>query len=503
MESKLKALKSILLEINDLNAAAAVLQWDQATYMPPGGIAARARQLATLRRLAHDKFIDRTIGKLLNDLRPYEETLPYDSDDASIIRVARRDYEKAVKIPPSFMEKLSDHLATSYHIWTKARPANDFAALQSYLEKTLEMSRQLANFFPGFEHIADPLIDLSDYGMKVSTLRKLFADLRSQLVPMLHAISSHPATDDSCLRQNFPEPHQIAFGLEVIRCFGYDFERGRQDKTHHPFMTKFSLGDVRITTRIKENDLKEALFSTIHEAGHALYEQGICKEFEGTPLARGTSSGVHESQARLWENLIGRSRGFWQFFYPKLQVVFPDQLGSVPLETFYRAINKVERSLIRTDADEVTYNLHVIIRFDLELALLEGRLAVRDLPEAWCKRYEVDLGAFPPDDRDGVMQDVHWYGGIVGGAFQEYALGNIMSAQFFEAALHAHPEITTEMERGVFDLLHGWLKNTIYQHGCKYTPSELVERVTGNPLSIGPYIRYLKTKYGDLYKFSS
>ena len=503
MESKLKELKAILLEINDLNAAAALLQWDQATYMPPGGVVARARQLATLRRLAHDKFIDQATGKLLNELRPFEENLPYDSDDASLIRVARRDYEKAVKIPPAFMEKLSDHSATSYTIWTKARPENDFAALQSYLEKTLEMSRQLANFFPGYEHIADPLIDLSDYGMKVSTLRRLFAELRSQLVPILQVISSHPAMDDSFLRQNFPVAQQLAFGLEVIRRFGYDFERGRQDKTHHPFMTKFSLGDVRITTRIKDNDLKEALFSTMHEAGHALYEQGICNTFEGMPLARGTSSGVHESQARLWENLVGRSLSFWQFFYPKLQAVFPEQLGSFSLETFYRAINKVERSLIRTDADEVTYNLHVIIRFDLELALLEGRLAVHDLPEAWRKRYEIDLGAIPPDDRDGVMQDVHWYSGIIGGAFQEYTLGNIMSAQFFEAALHAHPEITTEMERGVFALLHGWLKNTIYQHGCKYTPSELVERVTGNPLSIEPYIRYLKTKYGDLYKLSS
>jgi carboxypeptidase Taq len=319
-------------------------------------------------------------------------------------------------------------------------------------------------------------------------------------VPMIQAIIAQAAADDSCLHQRFPEEQQWAFGLEVIRRFGYDLERGRQDKTHHPFTTKFSLGDVRITTRVKENDLSEALFSTMHEAGHALYEQGIRGDLERTPLARGTSSGLHESQSRLWENLIGRSRRFWHSFYPGLQAAFPHQLGSVSLDAFYRAINKVKRSLIRTNADEVTYNLHVIIRFDLELALLEGRLMVRDLPEAWRKRYKTDLGMMPPDDRDGVLQDVHWYSGLIGGEFQGYALGNIMSAQFFEAAVDAHPDILPEMEQGEFGTLHSWLKQEIYQHGCKYTPSELIERATGAPLNIEPYIRYLKTKYGEIYR---
>ncbi|MFQ5343848.1 MAG: carboxypeptidase M32, partial [Anaerolineae bacterium] len=263
------------------------------------------------------------------------------------------------------------------------------------------------------------------------------------------------------------------------------------------FMTKFSLGDVRITTRVKENDLSEALFSTMHEAGHALYEQGIRMDLEGTPLADGTSSGVHESQSRLWENLVGRSRGFWEFWYPKLQATFPDQLGAVSLDTFYRAINKVQRSLIRTDADEVTYNLHVTLRFDLELALLEGRLAVRDLPEAWRERYKADLGITPRDDRDGVLQDVHWYSFVVGGGFQGYTLGNILSAQFFEAAQKAHPEIASEIQHGEFSTLRNWLRQNIYQHGRKFMPSELVERVTGGPLSIDPYLRYLREKYCD------
>jgi carboxypeptidase Taq len=500
VESKLQALKTRLIEINDLESAGSVLSWDQETYMPPGGAAARARQLGTLSRLAHEKLIAPAIGKLLEELRPYEESLPYDSDEASLIRLTRREYERAVKVPAEFVAQLSSHGATSYDVWTRARPANDFAATQPYLEKTLDLSRQLANFFPGYEHIADPLIDLADYGMKAATIRTLFAELRAQLVPIAQAITAQPPADDSCLRQHFPEDQQLAFGLEVIKRFGYDFHRGRQDKTHHPFTTKFSLGDVRITTRVKEDYLGEALFGTLHEAGHAMYEQGINRDFEGTPLANGTSAGVHESQSRLWENVVGRSRGCWQFFYPQLQAIFPSQLGAVPLETFYGAINKVERSLIRTDADEVTYNLHVMIRFDLELALLEGRLSIRDLPAAWRERYRTDLGIVPPDDRDGVLQDVHWYAGIIGGVFQGYTLGNIMNAQFYEAALRAHPEIPAEIARGEFATLHGWLKANIYQHGSKYTASELMERAAGQPLSIEPYIRYLRAKYGKLYR---
>jgi carboxypeptidase Taq len=260
------------------------------------------------------------------------------------------------------------------------------------------------------------------------------------------------------------------------------------------------LGDVRITTRVKEDDLSDALFSTLHEAGHALYEQGVCRDYEGTPLAGGTSSGVHESQSRLWENLVGRSRGFWTHFYPELQAAFPTQLGQVPLDKFYRAINKVQRSLIRTDADEVTYNLHVMLRFDFELDLLEGRLAVADLPEAWRARFQSDFGIVPPDDRDGVLQDVHWYAGQVGGVFQGYTLGNILSAQFHAAALRAHPEIPGEIGQGEFRSLYGWLKKNVYELGRKFTAAELVERATGGPLSIVPYIEYLRAKYAEIYQ---
>ncbi|HET9223599.1 MAG TPA: carboxypeptidase M32, partial [Roseiflexaceae bacterium] len=428
MEAKLQELKTRLLEINDLQSAAALLSWDQTTYMPPGGAAARGRQLATLGRLAHERFIDPEIGRLLDALRPYEEQLAYDSDDAALVRVTRREYERDVRIPAEFVAQFASHQVASFDAWGRARLANDFASMRSLMERTLELSRQYADFFPGYGHVADPLIDVSDYGMQAATVRKLFAELRAQLVPIVQAITEQPPVDDSCLRQYFPEAQQLAAGAVAIARFGYDFRRGRQDKTLHPFCTRFAHGDVRITTRVDEHDLGGAFFSTLHESGHAVYEQGIRPELDGTPLARGTSSGVHESQSRMWENLIGRSRAFWQFFYPHLQSVFPDQLGAVTLEAFYRAINKVQRSLIRTEADEVTYNLHVITRFDLELQLLEGSLDIRDLPDAWYESYQANLGIVPPDDRDGVLQDVHWYAGTIGGAFQGYTLGNIMSA---------------------------------------------------------------------------
>jgi len=498
-EKKLQELKTRLLEVGDLNNINALLGWDQSTYMPAGGAEARGRQSALLAQMAQEKFIDKKIGKLLDDLRPYEESLPYDSDDASLIRVTRREYERALKVPPKFIGELNEHGTKSYQEWTEARPANDFSKVRANLEKTLDLSRQLADFFPGYEHIADPLIDFADYGMKASDIRALFADLRNNLVPIVSAITSQPPADSSALHKHYPEAQQLAFGEEVVRLLGYDFNRGRIDKTHHPFMTKFSLGDVRITTRVKENDFGECLFSDMHEAGHAMYEQGIDMSYEGMPLGGGTSAGVHESQSRLWENIVGRSRGFWEYMYPKLQAQFSDQLKDVPLETFYAAINKVEKSLIRTDADEVTYNLHVMLRFDFEVQMLEGTLSIRDLPEAWHERFEQDFGIVPPNDSDGVLQDVHWYGGIIGGSFQGYTLGNILSAQFYGAALRVHPSISDELKQGKFETLHGWLRENIYRHGSKYTAPEIVERASGTPLTIEPYINYLKTKYGALY----
>ena len=413
--------------------------------------------------------------------------------------MARKDYERAARVPAAFTAEMSAHAAKTYDAWTRARPNNDFASVAPLLEKTVELSRRLAEFFPGYAHIADPIIGFSDEGLTVAVLRKLFAELRAELAPLAQAICDQPQADDSCLRQDFPETEQLAFATEVIRRYGYDFDRGRCDRTPHPFMTKFSLGDVRITTRVNRKFLGEALFSMLHETGHALYEQGIDRSYEGSALADGTSSGVHESQSRLWENLIGRSRAFWEHYYPLLQKAFPAQLKATPPDVFYRAINTVRRSLIRTDADEVTYNLHVIIRFDLECDLLEGKLAVADLPEAWNARYRDDLGMAPPDDRDGCLQDMHWYSGTVGGMFQCYTLGNILSAQFYDAAVQARPEIPQETAQGRFDALRDWLRANIHTHGRKYTAEELVQRVVGAPMSIAPYMDYLRRKYGELY----
>jgi len=499
MEEKLRELKRRLSEIDDLEKASAVLGWDQATYMPRGGAEARARQSATLDRLAQEKITDPEIGRLLDALQPYADGLPYDSDDASLIRITHRLYERLTRVPPAFIGELSEHSGKTYLVWAEARPANDFTRVRPYLEKTLELSRRFTDFFPDKESILDPMLDIYDYGMKASTVSALFAELRKELVPLLQAITSMPPADDSCLRQRYPHAQQMSVSAKFAEAIGYDFNRGRIDLTHHPFETNFSTGDVRITNRVKEDFLTDCLFGVLHEGGHALYEQGVNPRLDGTPLGGGTSSGVHESQSRLWENLVGRSRGFWMHYYPLLQTEFPEQLGNVSVETFYRAINKVERSLIRVDADEVSYNLHVMLRFDFEQDLLEGRLEVKDLPEAWRARMQADLGVAPPDDKDGCMQDVHWYGGMIGGAFQGYTLGNIMSGLFIEAATKHNPNIPDEIQQGNLKPLHNWLIENIYRHGRKYSAGELVERITGGPIRIQPYINYLNTKYGELY----
>ena len=499
-EAKLEELRHRLSEIGDLGAAGAVLVWDQSTYMPAGGAPARARQGATLSRLAHEKAVDPALGKLIDSLAPYAASLPYESDAASLIRVAKRDFEKAIKVPADYVARASAAGFASYDAWTRARPANDFATMAPFLEQAVELAREYSGFFAPYAHIADPLIDVADQGMTTVSVRALFDELRRELKPMVQAIAAQPLADGHALHGSFDEPAQLAFGSAVAGQIGYDFERGRLDKTHHPFASRFSSGDVRITTRVAPHDIGESLFSIIHEAGHALYEQGVAAGLDGTPLGNGVSAGVHESQSRLWENVVGRGRGFWEHFYPVLQDTFPDPFRGVTLETFYRAINRVERSLIRTDADEVTYNLHIMMRFDLEVDLLEGRLQVKDLPQAWRARMEEDLGVAPTDDRNGCLQDVHWYGGSVGGAFQGYTIGNILSAQFYAAAVKAHPEIPREIATGRFGTLHAWLIENLYRHGRKFTPDELVMRATGGPMSIAPYLAYLRGKYGEFYR---
>jgi carboxypeptidase Taq len=497
MKTTIAALKRRLGEVEDLKGAASLLAWDHATYMPPAGAAARARQTATLRHVIHKRATRAALGHLLDKLERRIDALS--EADAALVRVARRDYDKANRVPGRLVTRLAAHHARTYEAWAVAREASDFGRVATLLERTLELSREYAACFPGAAHVADPLIDDEDPGLTVAQIRPLFVRLRAALVPLVKAIAGRPAPDDTFLSGRFSRDAQLAFGRRVIERFGYDFGAGREDLTLHPFTISCSISDVRITTRVRDDDPTDALFSTLHEAGHGIYEQGIDPAFEGTPLADGASSGLHESQSRLWENLVGRGRGFWTHFYPELVALFPDRLGSVPLEAFHRAVNKVAPSLIRTDADEVTYNLHVMLRFDLELDLLEGRLAVKDLPEAWAGRMASDLGVEPKGDADGVLQDVHWFAGNVGGAFQGYALGNIYAAQLFEAARARHPEIDAEIGEGRFDTLRRWLNANVHRHGRAKDATDIVRDATGKAPDIDAFIAYLTSKYGALY----
>jgi carboxypeptidase Taq len=497
MDTRITDLKHRLAEVEDLKAASSLLTWDQATYMPPGGAAARARQGATLGAVIHERATDAALGRLLDDLAGKSETL--DPLDADLVRVAREDFQRAVRVPDAYVRRFAAHAAHTYEVWGKARDAADFSTIAGDLARTVEMSREYASFFPDFAHPADALIDLEDPGVTVAQLVPLFEALRKDLVPLVRAIAGKPVADDGFLTGTFSTRRQLRFGRRVVKAFRYDLARGREDLTRHPFTIGLSVGDVRITTRARADDPRDALFSTLHEAGHGMYEQGIDPALDGTPLASGASSGLHESQSRLWENQVGRSRVFWQKFYPAFQKAFPAALGDVDADAFHRAVNKVVPSLIRTDADEVTYNLHVMLRFDLELALLDGRLAAADLPDAWAARMEADLGVTPPNDAEGALQDVHWYFGHVGGQFQGYALGNLYAAQLFAAARRARPEIDAQMAKGRFDALRAWLGEHVWVHGRRRTADRIVEAATGAPLAPGPFLDYLRDKYGALY----
>ncbi len=491
---QLQELRGILATVNDLSSAGALLHWDQATYMPNGGTSARGRQLATLSRLAHETFTAPHVGELLESLRALESETDPDGLESALIRVTRRDWEKAVRIPTEFEARMSEHCAIAYETWTRARADNDWNLIAPVMEKTLDLSRELASFTP-HEHPADPLIDDSDPGFSAAQISALFAELRAELVPLVREVTSRPPADDAVLRGHFDIGAQRHFARAVVGDFGYSFERGRMDATHHPFMTKFSLGDVRITIREDESEVSSLLLGAMHEAGHGMYEQGISPIYEATPLANGASSGLHESQSRLWENFVGRSGAFWRHYYPRFQELFP-QLNGVKLDEFLVALNRSERTLIRTESDELTYNLHVMIRFDLELQMLDGRLQIADLPDAWNARYASDLGVQVPNFADGCLQDVHWFMGAIGGAFQCYTLGNILSAQFFEAATRSQPSIEIDMERGEFGALHDWLTGNLYRFGRAREPQHLIESALGGPLDIKPYMNYLRGKYG-------
>jgi carboxypeptidase Taq len=497
---KVEQLKTHLADVVHLNHAAAVLAWDQQVNMPPGGAAARAEQLATLSRLAHERFIAEETGRLIEAAAAAVDGLDPANDEAALVRVVRHDYDLATRVPAALVAELARVTSQAHEVWARARAEADFAAFVPMLERILDLKRQEAEALGYEERMYDALLDQFEPNMKTAEVERLFDELRAELVPFVAQVFANlDAVDDSPVHKKYDTARQDEFGLRVIERIGYDMKRGRQDKSVHPFTTEFSIDDVRITTRYIEDWMPSALFGSIHEAGHAIYEQGSDPAFEGTFLAGGTSLGVHESQSRLWENVVGRSRGFWRFFYGDLQGLFPEQLGEVSLEAFYKAINAVTRSLIRVEADEVTYNLHIMLRFELEQDLLEGKLAVRDLRDAWNAKMEAYLGITPPDDgRHGVLQDVHWSAGLIG-YFPTYSLGNFLSVQYWERALRDVPSIPDDIARGEFGSLLSWLRENIHRHGRRYWPAELTGRVAGEPIQVGPFLRYLKTKYSDIY----
>ena len=497
--TKLERLKERLAVFSDLNGAASLLGWDQQTYMPPGGAAARAEQLATLGRLAHEALISDEIGELLEGASAESTGSPSDSDDSCLVRVVRRDYEKARKVPATLVAEIARATSLGMEVWVQARKDSNFAFFQPALQRILDLQRDLAHCLGFEESLYDALLDQYEPGMKKSDLVRIFSEMKIGLVPLVQSISERlDRVDDGVLRKTYPEAAQWEFSLEAARRLGYDFHRGRQDKSVHPFTTSFSVNDVRITTRVDEKFLPTALFGTLHECGHALYEQGVSQNLERSPLASGASLGVHESQSRLWENLVGRSRGFWKFFLPRLKQAFPQNLQDVSLESFYRSINRVEPSLIRVEADEVTYNLHVLLRFELESDLVESRLALADLPEAWNGGMKALLGVVPQNDAEGVLQDVHWSNGLIG-YFPTYSLGNLLSVQLFEKAGMAIPSLAPQIEHGDFEQLLKWLRENIHQHGRKFLPSQLIQLATGESLQAAPYLRYLREKYSDIY----
>ncbi|MCL4506672.1 MAG: carboxypeptidase M32 [Chloroflexi bacterium] len=494
------ALKARLADYTHLQQAGSLLSWDQETYMPAGAVVSRGDQMATLSKFAHELFVAPKTGRLLRQAAAEEGIKDQpDSDEAAIVRVSMRDYKRERKVPVAFVEELERTRAQSHQAWVEARKASDFKRFEPWLVKMFDMARRYADYLGYKEHPYDALLDGFEPDMKTSAVRATFADLREQLVPLVHAISAKADTiSDAPLRRHFPREKQVEFATRVSRQFGYDLNTGRVDFAAHPFCTSFSSQDVRITTRVDDGFFNMMLFGTLHETGHALYDQGIDGAFAHTPLENGASLGIHESQSRMWENLVGRSHEFWEHYYPELQQVFPDQLGQVSLEEFYRAVNRVSPSFIRVEADEVTYNLHIMVRFELELELLEGKLKVEELPEAWNARYKAYLGITPPNDAVGVLQDTHWSIGLIG-YFPTYSLGNLASVQLYEKIEQDIPTLRDSIRAGDFSPLLGWLRQNIHQYGRKYTPDDLLKRATGRSLSAEPYMNYLRAKYSAIY----
>ena len=493
-DTALRTLRERLAEVHDVARAAGVLGWDQRVTMPPLGTDARAEALATLGRIAHERFVDAEVGRLLEELAAYEESLPYDSDDASLIRVARRDWEKARRVPAELRVEMTRAAARGHHAWVEARRNDDFASFLPYLRENVQLRRRYVECFEWSDSAYTPLLDDFEPGMETAEVRAVFDVLRPALVAL---IRDAPEVDAHFLHGTFPIERQRAFADRVLPTLGLEEGAWRLDPTVHPFCTSFSNRDVRLTTRYREQDL-ESIWSTLHEAGHGLYAHGIADSLLRTPLAGAPSLGLNESQSRTWENLVGRSRPFWTHWYGPLQEEFPGALGSVELDDFVRAINRAEPGLIRVDADETTYSLHIILRFELEQEMIEERVALEDLPEIWNARMQEFLGVEVPDDAHGVLQDVHWSGGGIG-YFPTYALGNVISLQIWAAVRDALPDLDDQIAAGELRGLSDWLRENLYSLGRKLTPKETLERLTGSAeIDPAPYLAYLHGKLAAL-----
>ena len=498
MKNKIASLRKLIGEIHDLQSTVAVLDWDQQTNMPPEGAEERAAQVETISRIEHEKFTSAEMGKLLDELQKVLPELDPESDDYCLITVTAREFRRKTRVPSRLVAEFARVTSVAQHAWEKAYHASDFSLFQPHLEKIFALRREYAECFAPYDHIYDPLLDEFEPGLKTADVMNIFNKIRPRQTALIHELGARPQVNNACLKQTFDAQKQWEFGVAVATAMGFDWQRGRQDKALHPFTTTFGLGDVRITTRIIPDSLTSGLFSTIHEAGHALYEQGVARNLSRTILGTGASLAIHESQSRLWENLVGRSRDFWRWAYPKLQQTFPGQLDNVDMEQFYRAINLVKPSCIRVEADEATYNMHIMLRLELEIAVLEGRVKVAELPDLWREKMREYLGVIPSGDKEGVLQDVHWSCGIIG-YFPTYALGNLIAAQIWAKVKMEIPDLGEKIATGDFMPLREWLRNKLHCHGAKFEPQGLVRRVTGSPIDPEPYLNYLYSKYREVY----
>ncbi|AMV30218.1 Thermostable carboxypeptidase 1 [Gemmata sp. SH-PL17] len=487
-------------ELGVLNSCAGVLNWDHQTYMPRNGGALRGEQMAFLASLSHQKFTDPKVGELLSAVEASDLVRDPESDAGANVRELRRGYDRATKIPQALVEELARVTTQAQQVWEQAKKKNDYPSFRPLLEQVVKLKREEANAVGFKEHPYNALIEEYEPGTTVAELKTLFAGLTAELAPLVRKIVASPKQPDkSVLEREFPIDRQKVFAEAAAVAIGFDFHSGRLDTTAHPFCSGFGPGDCRITTRYNPRFFNEAFFGVLHETGHAMYEQNLPADHFGTPLGVACSFGIHESQSRLWENQVGRGRPFWDHFYPRLQQTFPSALTDVSKDAFYFAINDVRPSLIRVEADEATYNLHIALRFELELALLSGDLTTGDLPGAWAERFEALLGLKVPDDARGCLQDIHWsFGGI--GYFPTYTLGNLYAAQLMDAVRREFGDgIEEDFRRGDFTRLKGWLNQHVHRHGQRYRAGELCQRATGAPLSPKPFLSYLNEKFSALY----